>query len=298
MPTTRLRFVAFMTSSGHRVRESASLVRDTEFTVTRWVGVGHAQARASRELRGALAGAIVTIPALYMAGDRDLVAFLSWHGSASRESQDLRAGAAEDSDDARLRTLDAAGVVKRSQFCDHRLPAQLAELTSKPRKPIHDAHSSADLRYPRFPRRFRSRSLCRGGPHDSRYRELPDPSDQSSFRSCRVFRGRFADRFDGACKLMGERCPCSADGQPQGNGRERSPGRGSSWRRIHADRELSSRLAYLNGVPATKRGEVAFWHSIDRSDRAGRSFLGHPRFAQAVAKPLSKGQTFWIARYG
>jgi hypothetical protein len=41
-----------------------------------------------------------------------------------------------------------------------------------------------------------------------------------------------------------------------------------------------------------------FWHSIDRSDRAGRSFLGHPRFAQAVPKPLSKGQIFWIARYG
>jgi pimeloyl-ACP methyl ester carboxylesterase len=73
MPTTRLRFVAFMTPSGHRVRESTSVAHDTEFTVTRWVGFGHAQARASRELRGALAGAIVTIPALYMAGDRDLV---------------------------------------------------------------------------------------------------------------------------------------------------------------------------------------------------------------------------------
>jgi hypothetical protein len=31
------------------------------------------------------------------------------------------------------------------------------------------------------------------------------------------------------------------------NGCERSPGRESRWRRIHADRELSSRLAYLKG---------------------------------------------------
>jgi hypothetical protein len=36
----------------------------------------------------------------------------------------------------------------------------------------------------------------------TRDRDLPDPGDQSSFRSCRVFRGRFADRFDGACKRV------------------------------------------------------------------------------------------------
>lgn len=63
--------------------------RDTEFTVTRWVGVGHAQARASHELQGALAGTIVTIPALYMAGDRDLV--VSFPGTeVNRMTRDAR----------------------------------------------------------------------------------------------------------------------------------------------------------------------------------------------------------------
>lgn len=55
----------------------------------------------------------------------------------------------------------------------------------------------------------------------------------------------------------GERCPCSADGQPQGNSRERSPGRGSSWRGIHADHRLPSRLAYLKAFPTNrKRGRL------------------------------------------
>ena len=73
-----------MISSGHRVRESTSVSRAAEFTVTvhgyAVGGAGHAQARASRDLQGALAGA------------------------------------AEDLDDARLRTLDAAGVLERSQL--------------------------------------------------------------------------------------------------------------------------------------------------------------------------------------
>ena len=103
---------------------------DTESTVTRWVGVGHAQARASRELQGALAVAIVTIPALYMASDRDLVVSFPGTDQLLSNLKTLVPALQKIQMMPGCETLDAAGVVKRSQFCDHRLPAQPAELTS------------------------------------------------------------------------------------------------------------------------------------------------------------------------
>jgi hypothetical protein len=60
----------------------------------------------------------------------------------------------------------------------------------------------------------------------------------------------------------------------------------------------SDALCVLVGCMLTVLDEARSDEERQQGYRIGRSFLGHPRFAQAVPELLGKGQIFWVARYG
>ncbi len=73
------------------------------------------------ELLAPYAGARVTVPALYVAGDRDLV--VAFRGMDQLiPNEDVRPELAKHGDALRLRTLDAAGAPQGSQWVDARIP--------------------------------------------------------------------------------------------------------------------------------------------------------------------------------
>jgi len=61
------------------------------------------------ELLAPVSGVQVTVPALYIAGDRDLVFGLSWDGPSHRQFVDVCTAAPEKTAVSRLRSLDPAG---------------------------------------------------------------------------------------------------------------------------------------------------------------------------------------------
>ena len=67
------------------------------------------------ELLAPFAGAKVTVPALYIAGDRDLVVKFPRMDRADRQPEDVRPQLDEDDHAAGLRPLDAAGARGRGQ---------------------------------------------------------------------------------------------------------------------------------------------------------------------------------------
>ena len=67
------------------------------------------------ELLAPFAGAKVNVPALYIAGDRDLVRGVSRDGSAHPEFEELRAAPAQHDHAAGVRSLDAAGARRGGQ---------------------------------------------------------------------------------------------------------------------------------------------------------------------------------------
>ena len=73
------------------------------------------------ELLAPFAGAVVTVPALYVAGDRDLVVRFPGMDQLIAESLEVRAPACGGRDAARLRALDAAGARARGQRRDARI---------------------------------------------------------------------------------------------------------------------------------------------------------------------------------
>ena len=74
------------------------------------------------ELLAPFAGAKVTVPALYMAGDRDLVVPFRNMDKSHRQFGGSRAAAARRDNAARLRALDPAGACCGGQCRDDRLP--------------------------------------------------------------------------------------------------------------------------------------------------------------------------------
>ena len=77
----------------------------------------------SWELLAPFAQAKVTVPALYMAGDRDLVVAFPQHGQGDCQLGDLRAATARFGHSSGLRPLDPTGTCSRGQRRDDRFPA-------------------------------------------------------------------------------------------------------------------------------------------------------------------------------
>ncbi len=67
------------------------------------------------ELLAPFAGAKVIVPALYIAGDRDVVVKFPRDGSADRKPENVRPQAHENDHASRLRPLDATGAGERGQ---------------------------------------------------------------------------------------------------------------------------------------------------------------------------------------
>ena len=80
------------------------------------------------ELMAAFADVKVTVPALFVAGDHDMVIAFPGTDQHLANLKQLRPRAARDRDAARLRPLDPAGAPRRGQRRDHRIPPQPAGL--------------------------------------------------------------------------------------------------------------------------------------------------------------------------
>ena len=80
------------------------------------------------ELMASFADVKVTVPALFIAGDHDLVVSFPGTDQLLANMKNVVPGAERDQDATRLRSLDPAGAPQRGQRGDHRIPAQPAGL--------------------------------------------------------------------------------------------------------------------------------------------------------------------------
>ena len=109
----------------------------------------------SWELLAPFAGARVTVPALYVAGDRDLVVAFRGMDQLIPNLVEVRARSPPDDHAARLRALDPAGAAGRGQRGDDRVPAGLVA-AARSGGASAGATSSANRRIDRSARSVRS----------------------------------------------------------------------------------------------------------------------------------------------